>query len=675
MSASESIVRSGVESLVHSLKQDSFTIDQELSPALLKAVFEVSAEGIVVQDDKGRIAFVNASAERILQMSADQLMGRTARDPLWFSTTESGVVIAPEDHPSLYTLRTGEPLSNVVMIVHSSRETPIYTSVSTRALFVPGQSAPVGVLITFVDITHAKLTERALQESERRFRGIFEQTLHLIALLDPRGTILEINQPTLSLAEKTREEIVGTPLAEFSIWGDDSRSQQQVRAAITSAAANAIVHFEIETVSGVDRSATFDVSLKPICDDFGAVALMLFEARDITEQKASVAALRASDQRFHQAFELAPIGKALVGLEGGFLQVNRAFCELTGYSEAELLLTSFQEITHPDDLTADLEQANRLMLGEITSYQMEKRYFRRDASIAWVHLSCTLIRDERGEPGYFVAQVLDVSERKRVEQRLAHERDLLRGLMDSLPDLVFFKDTEARFIRVNPACSTALGLNDPAEAIGRSAFDFLPPALAESFWASDREVLDQRVATPDRIEIVEENGAVKWLSVTKAPMYDQNGELTGLVGISRDVTHRMATEAALRESEQRFRGAFSHAPIGIALIGFSRRILQVNRKLCDLLGYTESELLSRTWMDITHPDDVSIGEDLHCRLMTGEIDTFELEKRYLRKDGATVWAQLTVSLVRDDADVQHLPDSGCQRAEGDRRASAPDGPA
>jgi len=651
MSASESIMRSGVESSDTLLNQVPFTFDEGLSPALLKAVFDVSADGIVVQDARGRIAFVNASAERILQMSADQMMGSTAHDPHWFATTEDGRVVEPKEHPTVYTLRTGEPLSGVVMVVQSSRGTLIHTTVSTRALFLPGHSAPAGVLITFVDITQAKLTEQALTESERRFGGIFEQTLHLISLLDPQGTILEINQPALSFMRQPRVQIVGNQLSESPLWGHDSGVQQQVREAIARAAANSIVRFEAETIGANEQPAIFDVSLKPICDDFGVVVLLLFEARDVTEQKAATAAIRASDQRFHQAFELAPIGKALVGLDGSFFQVNRALCELTGYSEKELLLTTFQEITHPEDLEADLEQASRLLSGEITSYQMEKRYIRRDGSTAWVLLSGTLIRDESGNPGYFIAQVLDVSARKQVEQNLAHERDLLRGLMDSLPDLVFFKDADARFIRVNTVCSEALGLSDPVEAIGKTAFDFLPPALAKSIWESDREVLDHRVPTPDRIEIVEENGAVKWLSVTKAPTYDQSGQLTGLVGISRDVTHRMVMEAALRESEQRFRGAFAHAPVGIALIAFSRHILQVNRKLCDLLGYTESELLACTWMDITHPDDIATGEDLHCRLKAGEIDTFELEKRYLRKDGGTVWAQLTVSLVRDDAGV------------------------
>src|SRR3712207_823967 len=104
---------------------------------------------------------------------------------------------------------------------------------------------------------------------------------------------------------------------------------------------------------------------------------------------------------------------AVVGTDGRFMQVNRSLCRIVGYSEEELLEKTFQEITHPDDLRADVEQVRRMLSGEIETYQKEKRYFHKEGHVVWGLLSVSLVHDEEGEPLYFVSQIQDVTERKR----------------------------------------------------------------------------------------------------------------------------------------------------------------------------------------------------------------------------------------------------------------------
>ncbi len=142
------------------------------------------------------------------------------------------------------------------------------------------------------------------------------------------------------------------------------------------------------------------------------------------ELESTVAELRESEARFREAFDNAPIGKGLVALDGRLMRVNRALCEITGYAEAELLGMTFQEVTQPDDLAADLEMSHKLAAGEVASYQVEKRYQRGDGSSVWVLLNRGLVRDEGGRPLYFIAQVLDIDARKAAEER---ERELLRA--------------------------------------------------------------------------------------------------------------------------------------------------------------------------------------------------------------------------------------------------------
>src|SRR5215211_2787021 len=121
-------------------------------------------------------------------------------------------------------------------------------------------------------------------------------------------------------------------------------------------------------------------------------------------------------------------------------------------------------------------------------------------------------------------------------------------------------------------------------------------------------------------------------------------------GVIRDVTQRKRAESALRESEQRFRGSFERAATGMALVGTDGRFLRVNRSLCEILGYPERELLGKTFQEITHPDDLEVDLGHLKRVLAGEIRTYQMEKRYLHKDGHVVWALLSVSVVHDEED-------------------------
>ena len=121
-------------------------------------------------------------------------------------------------------------------------------------------------------------------------------------------------------------------------------------------------------------------------------------------------ALRQTEERFRSAFDHAAIGMALVAPDGRWLQVNGSLCAIVGYSPQELLATTFQAITHPDDLDADLVQTRQLLLGEIPYYHLEKRYFHKDGHVVWILLSVSLVRDANSQPLHFIAQIQDVTE-------------------------------------------------------------------------------------------------------------------------------------------------------------------------------------------------------------------------------------------------------------------------
>jgi PAS domain S-box-containing protein len=156
--------------------------------------------------------------------------------------------------------------------------------------------------------------------------------------------------------------------------------------------------------------------------------------RDLTRRRRAQSSLLASEERFRATFEMAPIGIAHVAVDGSWLLVNPRLCEIVGYSREELAGRSFQQITHPDDLDADLTRLNAVLAGEIATYALEKRYFRKDGSIIWVHLTVGAVRAPDGTPSYFISVVEDISARKAMEEvlRQSQKMEVVGQLTSSL---------------------------------------------------------------------------------------------------------------------------------------------------------------------------------------------------------------------------------------------------
>lgn len=262
--------------------------------------------------------------------------------------------------------------------------------------------------------------------------------------------------------------------------------------------------------------------------------------------------LRESEERFRSAFEWAGIGKALVLPDGRFLAVNRSFCEITGYSEEELLTRDFQGITHPDDLAGDLELAGQLLRGERRSYQLEKRYIHKDGRTVWVRLTGTMVREADGRPKHFIAQVEDITARRKAEAALAASEARYRALVEASDDPIAAFDRDGRFLYANAATGAMWG-RSPEALVGRTFADLLPPEraqmrmadLAVAFREGRIIEVEREVRTPEGDRLY---------SVKEIPVRDAAGECTKVIALGRDITERRRTEAerlALLERAQK----------------------------------------------------------------------------------------------------------------------------
>ena len=240
----------------------------------------------------------------------------------------------------------------------------------------------------------------------------------------------------------------------------------------------------------------------------------------------------------------------------------------------------------------------------------------------------------------------EVAERKKSEGTVRQMNAKLQGLLGAIPEMVYFKDTGGRHLAVNRAVEEFTGKGQE-DLIGRTQAELLPPDLAEECGKSDREVLETRREVRFEEQVTNAAGGVVFLDTIKAPIFDSEGQLAGTVGVSRDITERKQMEAALRDSEERFRTLFDMASDCILLLEPSRDgeavIVDANIAAGEMHGYTRDELIGKPIVFLNAPESLKQSPELVKRLMDGHAATFEI--KHVRKDGIVFPVEVSAKLI------------------------------
>jgi diguanylate cyclase (GGDEF)-like protein/PAS domain S-box-containing protein len=276
----------------------------------------------------------------------------------------------------------------------------------------------------YEDLTEQRVAETARREAHEMFEAAFADAPNGVALIGLDSRFLRVNLALCEMLGRTPEELVGAEAMRFSHPDD----QEAARAAYASLSTT------MEPISLEKRFVRPDGTVVwafcrgiAVHDGHGTPRYIVSHFLDFTARTLAQDRQEEANQRFETAFAEAPIGMALVALNGGWIRVNRTLCELTGFAEPRLLELNSQDITHPDDLAADLRNVRRLMTGEIDRYRMEKRYLACGNLVVWINQAVSLVRGADGKPMHFIVQVEDISERKRLAaslQRLADHDSL-----------------------------------------------------------------------------------------------------------------------------------------------------------------------------------------------------------------------------------------------------------
>jgi PAS domain S-box-containing protein len=503
-----------------------------------------------------------------------------------------------------------------------------------------------GLVITARDITEIKQAERALLVRETALKEA-QQLAHLGSWSWSPDTQSAIWSEQMFRIFQ-RSPAAGAPaLADFAIYFTP-QSWEQVSAAVTQTVTDGKpfeVDAELLRPDGTRRWVI--IRGEPTPDEAGSLSQVHGTVQDITERKRAAEALRISEERFRRLFDDAPIPLALVGRTGTMLAVNKRFTEAVGFELAEVrTLDQWWRRAYPDphyrtETMARWEAASQVASAEGRAIDGEEyRITCKDGRIRTMLISGIHLEDG------LLASLVDVTERKLMEEALRENQERMRLFIEYAPAALAMFDREMRYIAVSKRWREDYGLQS-MPVIGQSHYDLFP-GIPERWISVHRRALQGEVIRADEDLWQRKDGSIQWLRWEVRPWHDSHNEVGGIVIFAEDITERKVAETALRESETRFSATFNQAAMGIAMVAPDGRWLRVNRKLCEIVGYSPDEMATMSFQDITHPDDLDADLDFVRAMLAREINEYSMEKRYLRKDGTVIWINLSASLTWTD---------------------------
>ncbi|WP_052452092.1 bifunctional diguanylate cyclase/phosphodiesterase [Noviherbaspirillum autotrophicum] len=329
--------------------------------------------------------------------------------------------------------------------------------------------------------------------------------------------------------------------------------------------------------------------------------------------------------------------------DGRIVSWNTGAQQILGYPTEAIIDSSFERLFAQEEVQAGVP-AQMLEAARKSDHVAREHWgMRQDGTVRYVYTTMTALH-EAGQLVGFVSVMQDISQSKHA----AEERALLSSMLSTMQDAVIVIDERGIIERVNPVTEQTFGYR-VGELIGRNVNILMPSPHREQHDAYltrylrsgerhvlgiNRELLAQR-----------KNGSQFPIELMVSEMLVAGRRK--FTGVVRDITERKRTEDKLAQYDQRFRAVYDNAAVGIALMAPDMRLLYVNRKMTEIIGYSAEELTSRNVEDITHPDDIEIGREPYRKLLRGEVDSILVEKRYRCRNGNTIWVDASISCVRD----------------------------
>lgn len=481
------------------------------------------------------------------------------------------------------------------------------------------------------------LEKKSALENERILSSVVTSIKDMVLIIDKKNTIQFANPSFSEAYGYSQIEIVGMP-AEIIIPAADRSSRK---------------YFEIED-KHVDQlhvrkdGSTFFVSvtISALTDEKGQILSKIIVCRDVSERLQMLNQIHKNQKQLRIIFDNSAVGIGMFDMSGKLVQLNTILCDFTGYSEDELHRLNIKDLYHPDDRRIDKNNYDKLLNGEIESYNAEKRLTQKSGEILWLKLTISMVSEESDGQSYVIVIFENITERKKIEEALVASEVRVDGIMSSLKDVVYSVNPESMEIYyVNKAVEEVFELSASEFRSDQSKWvklvhggDFIKLDLAQQQLLKDgKSEVEYRVILP--------SGNLKWVRDRSWIVFDDNHSILRIDGIITDISKRKMAEQAHRDSEERYRTAIQSSLEAIYMLNpLTGLVLDANEAFCNLMGYTHAETSKLTIYDFIKGTKNEI-DSLITRIVDdggGQLG----ERIWLKKDGSEIFMQVNASRIR-----------------------------
>jgi len=469
---------------------------------------------------------------------------------------------------------------------------------------------------------------RQLKASEEKYFSYFEKASDTIIVTDHNGFITEVNNSVCKLLGYSRDELIGlnfSKLVEPSQLATDPVDLDFHQQGVELVRERRLVKKNGGTVE-------IEISVKKIDGNHN-----LAIGRDLTGLREAQKQVAVSESTLRGAFEHSAIGMALVGLDGKWIKVNRALCNMLGYTQHEMRAMSFNDITHPGDKEGGVRFMKAAATAGTDMYRTEKRYISKGGGLIWVNLNVSAVRDANDHILYFVTQTEDITEKKKVIELLQVREQQLRLFIEHSPVALAMFDKDMRYLITSKRWLSDYGL-EGKQVIGKIHYDLFPDNPQR--WRDiHKKCLQEGISAKSEEDyFVDENGKTTWLRWEVHPWRQYNGEIGGIILFTEIVTK-------LKESEEKFRNLVEKSLAGVYILQ-DGKVIYINPAHQRMMGYSLQELQSMESIEsLVYESDIPVFRAYHQAegIASGNQNQYGL--RAIRKDGALVYLEMATSQI------------------------------
>jgi PAS domain S-box-containing protein len=630
--------------------------DIRQSEARFRLLFDATPNGLMIVDADGRIVLANAQAEQLFGYRPGHILGQPidALVPERYRSRHRESRQAFTADPRARAMGAGRDLYALrqdgaefpVEIGLSPIETPEGCLTLASIIDISEREQAAQEIRSLNASLEQRIAERTaeLRATAAKLAALFEVLPVGVSIANAQRQIVESNPALKRILKLSHQGLMAGAAANRTYIHPDGMPMRPDDFASARALREQQPIYDVETgvITEAGETLWTSVSAAPLpVDDLAAVIV----TTDITEQKQAKEQLLVAQARLHRLVEANIIGIAVAGADGEIFEANDYYLDILDYTRQEFETGQVRwiDLTPPEHLPADYRALAELQqIGVCTPY--EKEYFRKDGSRVWVMITDAVLHNEGGK---IIALVQNITDRKRAEMAISESEARYRSLFENMFEGFAYcqilvedeKPNDFIYIEVNPAFEELTGLTHVA---GKKVSEVIPgiqESNPELFELYGRVAL---TGQSERFETYVEPLGI-WFSIrVYSPMPGY------FVAMFDNITARKQADAALQESEDKFKYVFDHSNIGKSITSLSGEI-QLNQAFCEMLGYSQDETHKQVWQHITHPDDIEASQTFIAALLSGERDSGRFIKRYLHKNGSIVWADVSTSLRRDKA--------------------------